>query len=97
MAIGSPTEFLHDLGQLQVIARDHLSALIKARLVWRCRLRPIGAEIYLRERILLTQLTQSKKRLMTQAKLIVAFIDHNLLHESLLSSSLSEFSTSRSS
>ena len=59
MAIGSPTEFLHDLGQLQVIARDQFSALIEARLSRRRRLGSVGSEIHFRERVLLPQLTQS--------------------------------------
>jgi len=40
MAIGSPTKFLHNLGQFQVISRDQFSALIEARLSGR---RGLGA------------------------------------------------------
>ena len=59
MAIGSPTKFLHDLSQFQIIARDQSSALIEARFVRRRRIGPVRAEIHFRERILLAQLTQS--------------------------------------
>src|SRR5580765_3501800 len=97
MAIGSHTEFLHDLGQPQIIAWDEFSALIEARLIRRCRLRPVGAEIRFLKRVLLAQLTQPQKRLMTHAKTVVTLIDHNLFHGLILSFSSSGFSASRSS
>lgn len=78
MAIGSPTEFLHNLGQFRVISRDQFSALIEARFSRRRGLRPIGAKIHFLECVLLAQLTQSYKRLAAHRKIFVTLIDHTL-------------------
>src|SRR5205085_5344410 len=59
MAIGSSTQFLDDLGKLDVIPGDQHSALIKAWFFRRCSLRPIGAKICFLECILLAQFAQS--------------------------------------